>query len=188
VPRIRLRVEERPQLHPCLIATPAGDMLVPHLRLFAQVRFRPPGRPPLEIDALVDTGSPLTLLDPSLWRFLNLCGLLTPVPFAGGVAALPLTAAASSGTYTLARLSGAVFGPAPNGSEAGLPISILAQLFSHSNVHTRTYPFIIGLHAGALDGLRLCREPLPTAPGAAPAPVPEDYGEWFAQEWFLETP
>lgn len=187
MPRIRLRVEERPQLHPCRIATPAGDVLIPQLRLFAGVRFRPPGRPPLEIDALVDTGSPLTLIDPGLWRSLNYFGLTEPVPFAGGVTALPLTAAASSGTYTLARLRGAVFGPAPNGSEAELPVTMLAQLYSQSNVHTQRYPFIIGLHAGALDGLRLCREPLPSAPGAAPAPVPEDCGPHFGQEWFLET-
>jgi hypothetical protein len=153
----------------------------------ADLEFRLPNRSRLTPPALVDTGAYLSAIDPRLCKEFERAKLIEPVPFAGSALTHTVALGGGTGEYQLGRLRGYVVGLTDTGVTARHPVTILAQLFEKSVGLVRQYPFILGLHAGAFDGLRLIREPLEPLPGPVPADRIGDCGEYYGQRWYLES-
>lgn len=189
MPRIRLRVEERELVSPCAYREPrepaASPVPLPVLRLTAvAVVGAPPGtsRPGRMETALIDTGSWLSVVELGTWRKFEMLGLLEHLPFSDG---RPQTTylVGHAVEYRLGRLWITLADAAPT-QLATLPsVPVVAQLLESPTPLLGTYPLILGLHRGVLDGRKLTREVVPHQP----APLATDRGRFYGQEWFLES-
>jgi hypothetical protein len=144
-------------------------------------------------DALIDTGSWLSALRPDWWSSYLELGMLEILPFADGTTERTAHIAGVTTPYRLGRLRVGLLdllGPRERGPNGPLfhelpPMPVVAQLFLDPRLdHERMpFPFILGLHAGVLDGRRLRREPGPPVPTG----LETDAGPAHGQDWFLET-
>ncbi len=187
--RIRLRIVERPLRVPCSYRDPqsptATPVELPLLRLTADAIVQaPPGvrKPGYSTTALIDTGSWLSVAGHNTWRDLDAAGLLEHLPFTDGQPQTTYLAGQTT-EFRLARLWAALIDPAPTGIVSLPAVPVIVQLLESPTPLLDTYPLILGLHRGVLDGRKLTREVVPVQP----APLATDRGRFFGQEWYLES-
>lgn len=187
--RIRLRVAERPLLSPCSYREPqapnASPVELPLLRLTADAVIQaPPGvrKVGYSVTAMIDTGCGLSVIENNTRHDLEAAGLIEHLPFADG---RPQTTylAGHAVAYRLGRLWISLIDATPTGLASLPAVPVIAQLLQSPTPLLDTYPLILGLHRGVLDGRKLTREVVPPQP----APLVTDRGRFYGQEWFLES-
>jgi hypothetical protein len=202
VPRIRLRIEVETLKTPCHFLDPdspgAGPQNFPFLRLATMVRVDPPpsdNRKPtpfFPFAALIDTGAPISAVETETWEALDRAGLLRHLPFERHQTHA-VAIGGRSVKYKLGQLWISLLDLQPPDRPPGTPIAIklpttkvIAQLLLDQECKL-PHPLVLGLHRGVLDGRKLVREPTRPLPGPIPPYQTSDCGDWYGQQWYLET-
>jgi hypothetical protein len=196
MPRVRLRVhhvEMPPTRRPLYTdpRRPGESFETPVLRLVTTAVFgsepkRDRADKRLEIDALIDTGVWLSVIDYSVWSVLNRRGLVEFLPPPVGAVMPRLAIGGGRSEYRLGRVPiGLVDYDEPNPPRRLPAVPVIAQLLTDPQLRL-PYPILFGFHGGVLDHRVLRREPVLGYDQATP-PRRTDAGPRFGQQWYLET-
>jgi hypothetical protein len=203
VPRIRLRIEEETLKTPCRFRDPnedpvTGVQVFPFLRLATLARVDPsptsdPGITPfLPLPAMIDTGAPISAIETETWEALENKGLLQRLHFERRQT-LSAAIGGRAARYQLGRLWISLLDLQPPRRPPGTPpaielptVPVIVQLLLDRDCKL-PLPFVLGLHRGVLDGRKFTREPISAPPGPIPPNHNSDCGDWYGQQWYLET-
>ncbi|HEV3439608.1 MAG TPA: hypothetical protein VG122_19745 [Gemmata sp.] len=189
--RIRLRIEER-NPDTCRYREPREPVgtsrLIPLLRLatLAQVAHQTGGQSPRATRALIDTGAWISAIETTTWGEYDRAGLIEPLPLTDATNQAPALIGGCSSTYRLGRVWLKLVDLLPTHVNWLPAVPVIAPLLENPECHLPA-PILLGLHRGVLDGRKLTREPTPPPPGPIPPNHNSDCGEWYGQQWYLET-
>lgn len=164
--RLRLYLDPLPRPVVHRFVRPDGSVgAVPAVRLVAFANMLPLLRPGSGaatysvVKAAVDTGAHLTIVSDNLRRALR-PGVVTPLPFAPGTPAAERLLTIAGGTYPFDL--GEIWLHLEDQSGGRLDIRVVGKFTRDGG--RLSFPLILGLRGGVLDGHRLTAEPDPAAP------------------------
>lgn len=189
MPRVRLQVWHRdPDLRCANPRRPGRVYVFPTLRLMARVLLGPDptrGRADTRLapDAIIDSGSPFSIIQSGTWELYRRLGLLELLP--PPVDAEGLTIAGGSVGFQAGRMPVGVLDAdaSPGDRRRRLRAVPVLFLLPARPIPSLPHAILIGLHESILDGRWLIREPV------APVAGPEnryDTGLRYGQRWWLQ--
>lgn len=189
MPRVRLQVwDHGPGLHFTDPRHPRRQRAAPSLRLTARLLLGPdPAGTRFDqranVSAVIDTGSPFSVLQAGTWESYQRRGLLELLPLTPN--APGFTVAGSSVRFRLGRMWVGVLhaDSIPADRRRRLPAVPVLFLLPARPIANLPHAILIGLHESILDGRWLIREPV--NPVAGPE-TRYDIGPRYGQQWWLQ--